>query len=116
MTPKFQRLLIDKLMQDRKPRYQALFDSWNLESAKASEVLEIVRERETLKYEALQALYKNGVDGRRAFGETLSFGREITDTQLSFLLGEERFQEFSHLESRMENEMQAEAKKSLLPD
>jgi hypothetical protein len=116
MTPRVQRLLIDKLIQDRKARYQALFESWNLEAAKADEVLTVVRERETLKYEALRLLYEDGVDGQRSFGETLSFGKESSDIQLSLLLGEARFQEFSHLEARMENEMQAEVKKLLLPD
>lgn len=116
MTSERIRRWTDTLIKTREARYHALFESWQLESAKPEEVLKIVRERETLKYEALQVLNENGADGRRLFGETLSLGKELADVQLSLLLGEARFQEFSRLEVQMESEMQTEGMKQLRND
>ena len=116
MTPKRQRQLIDRLMLDRESSYRSLFESWHLDATKADEVLSIVRERETLKFGALQELNQQGTSGRRAFGETLSFGMEFSDIQLSLLLGEQRFQEFSRLEARLESGMHTQARKAIVPD
>lgn len=116
MTPERIKLWLDISMKIREPRYSALFESWQLGSKEGNEVMEIVREREKLKLEALKSLNQDGAAGRAVFGETLSLGNESASYQLNLILGERRFREFSSLEARIEEELKAQAYKQVSPD
>jgi hypothetical protein len=116
MTPERINLWLDTSMKVREAYYSGMFESWQLEPKKVDEVLEIVREREKLKLEALKSLNQDGAEGRPVFGETLSFGTESASYRLNLILGESRFREFSSLESRLEADLKAQAFKQVSPD
>lgn len=113
MTPKLQKMLIDGLMNSRFPRYRLLFDSWNLDSATATLILDIIRERESRSLAALQELNMVGVSGRKRFAEEHRTEKGYADIQMIGLLGEQRFKEFSKLEADMKIEMKAHTQKIL---
>ena len=101
-TPDQQKKMLDITMRSREQSYRALFESWALDSVKIEQALKLVREREGERTALRVKFLKTG--GANEFQK----GRVITDVaaevQLIDLLGQDRFDEFSRLESQMQSE------------
>ena len=101
MTPALIKLLVDGLMKARKDRYQKLFDEWQTSPQDSLECLQIIKDRETLKNQALRDLWATGASGRRDFSQTMKEIRSLTDRSLKQLLGDERLTQLMIVEEEM---------------
>jgi predicted O-linked N-acetylglucosamine transferase (SPINDLY family) len=109
-TPKFQKFLVDALLKSREPKYQSLFEAWQLDQPSRKLILECVYEREYSQKEALRKLEIQGRTGRTEFWVETETNKKLAEFQLEKILGKERAKEFEALESTMTAEMQIQAK------
>lgn len=95
-------LLINRLMETRRPIYEELFEGWNLDGATQENLLNVIREREEMLFDAHRDHNLAGRKGLDDFKASYEVEKALAEAQFVQLVGVERGKKILELEQSLQ--------------